>query len=124
MRMGRIKVCGVEYPACLSTRVILNIKDRTGKEFDTGINELLGNGDLGGLFWLMAQMLKAGKKYMELTGETTPEPPSEEDLVDLVGIDEYAGLVKVITDTASGTGTPDVILEDDGKNLKTTEPTA
>ena len=76
------------------------------------------------MFWLMAEMLKAGKRYMELIGEETPTPPSEDDLLDLIGVNEYADLVKVITDTATETGTPEITLEDDSKNAETTTPTA
>lgn len=122
MRMGKIKVLGKEYKACLSTRIIINIKEKTGKEFESGINELLGKGDMAGLFWLMAEMLKAGKKYADLIGEEAPEPPCYDDLIDLVGLDEYQGLVQTIIDTATDTGTPDVIVEPDPKNPETTTP--
>lgn len=122
MRMGKIKVLGQEYKACLSTRIILHIEEKTGKGFEAGINELLGKGDMAGLFWLMAEMLKAGKTYADLTGEPAPEPPCYDDLIDLVGVDEYQGLVQTIIDTATDTGTPDVVVEGDSKNPETTTP--
>lgn len=125
MTVGRITVCGQEYPACLSSRVIINIKKRSGEaDFIKGINAILGDGDVEGMFWLLAEMLTAGKRYMKLIGEDTPEPPCEDDLLDLIGINEYGALVKVITDTATETGTPEITLEGDSKNLETTTPTA
>jgi len=118
--MGKIRVLGKDYKACLSTRIIIHIKEKTGKDFEQGINELLGQGDMDGLFWLLAEMLKAGKRYADLTGEDAPEPPCYDDLIDLIGLDEYSGLVKTIVDTATDTGTPDVVVETDPKNQQTT----
>lgn len=124
MRMGKIKVGGKDYNACISTRVIIEIEERTGKTFDAGMSELLGNGNTADVFWVMAEMLKAGKRYADLIGEKAPEPLGYDELIDFVGPDEYGGLVQTILDTATGTSSPDVTVEDDSKNAETTKPTA
>lgn len=118
MRQGRINIAGVDYPACISTRVIINAKERTGKEYPESIVELVDNNNLEGQFWVLAQMLMAGKRYLERIGETSPEPPTEDELLDLIGLDDFKALANTIIEIATDTATPDVIV--DSKNRETT----
>lgn len=124
MRVGQININGTKYPACLSTRVIMNIKEKTGKDFEAGINEILNAGNFEGLFWLMSQMLTAGARYNRLVGLEALEPPAEEDLLDLIGVDDYDKLTDTVLNAVVETSEPEVVLEDDGKNAKTTKPKA
>lgn len=118
MRQGTMPIAGVKYPACISARVIINAKERTGKEFPESIADLVDNNNIEGQFWLLAQMLKAGKLYLELIGETSPEPPTEDELLDLIGLDDFQKLANTIIGIANDTSTPDVIVE--SKNRETT----
>ena len=124
MKIGYIKINGRKYPACLSSRVIMNIKEYTGKNFTDGINEILKADNFEGLFWLMSQMLDAGMRYSRLIGDEVTEPPKEEDLLDLIGIDDYGKLTDTVTAVVVDTAEPEVVLEGDEKNAKTTKPKA
>lgn len=116
MREGNVKVLGKMYPACLSTRLMIKIAEKTGKPFAQGINDLLSTDNVEGMFWLLAEMLAAGKKYHDLIGENTPDPPSEDALMDLIGLDDYSPLTDAIYDAAMTTAAADVDVETDEKN--------
>lgn len=116
MREGKVKLFGKEYPACLSTRLMVKISEKTGKPFAQGINDLLSTDNIEGMFWLLAGMLEAGKKYHDLIGESTPEPPSEDTLMDMIGMDDYSVLAEAIYDAAMTTAAADVDVETDEKN--------
>ena len=116
MREGKVKLFGKEYPACLSTRLMVKIQEKTEKSFAQGINELLSTANIDGMFWLLSEMLIAGKKYHDLIGENTPEPPSRDELLDLIGFDDYKALSEAIYEAATNTAEADVDVEADGKN--------
>lgn len=116
MREGTVKLFGKEYPACLSTRVMIKIGEKTGKGFAEGIDDLLSVQNVDGMFWLLSEMLAAGKKYHDLLGEATPEPPNQDTLMDLIGMDDYGVLAEAIYDAAMTTATADVDIETDEKN--------
>lgn len=116
MTVAKIKLLGKEYPACLSTEVMINIQDKTEKAFTEGINELLSMDNIDGMFWLLAEMLEAGKKYYDLIGKDAPEPPNREALKALTGFDDYQALVDSIYSAATTTTAADVDVETDEKN--------
>lgn len=116
MREGKVKLLGKEYPACLSTRLMAKIVDKTGKSFVEGINDLLTPNNIEGMFWLLAEMLDAGKRYHQLLGDETPTPPNHDTLMDLIGIDDYSALTAAIYDAATASSAADVDVETDGKN--------
>lgn len=113
MREGKVKILGKEYPACLSTRTMMNITSKTGKPFAAGINELLSSDDIEGMFWLLGEMLKAGKKYHDLIGDNTPDPPSADDLMDTIGFSEYNELARAIYQAATDSSEAEVDTVDD-----------
>lgn len=116
MREGKVRLFGKDYPACLSTRLLVKIQEKTGKSFAEGINELLSTNNIDGMFWLLSEMLEAGKKYHDLVGDQTAEPPTREELLDLVGFDDYSALAEAIYGAATTTATADVDVESDEKN--------
>lgn len=124
MKLGRITINNVQYPACLSTRVIIAIKNKTEKNFEEGINEILNGSNFENLFWLMSQMLDAGKRYSKLIGVESPEPPEEDGLLDLLGVDDYGKLLDTVTAAVIDTAEPEVAVESDEKNAKTTKKKA
>ena len=124
MKLGYITINNVKYPACLSTRVIIAIKNKTGQDFETGINAILNGSDFENLFWLMAQMFDAGKRYCRLVGVDSPEPLEEDELLDLLGVDDYSKLLDTVTAAVVETAEPEVVLEDNSKNVKTTKKKA
>ena len=95
---------GVERPLCLSTRVVCACGDRYG-----GLDGLFGviRGDnishkLDAVTWLLAQMMDAGARYQRLMGAgDVPAPISQDDLLDMYGVDDIAPLVKAVYDTVA-----------------------
>ena len=103
MRVSKIKINNKEYPACFSTRVAFACEERSGsvaKELDKVSKESQA-GKLKELFWLIYELLKAGKKYSELEGIETEPLISYEDMLDSVGVSDYKYLVSSVTETVA-----------------------
>lgn len=116
MKEGRINILGKEYPACLSTRMMIKVTEKTGKPFQEGIAELLDTNNIDGMFWVLSEMLEAGKRYHDLIGDKTPQPPTLDTLLDSVGLDSFNDLSDAIFKAAVSTSTADVEIEADEKN--------
>lgn len=103
MKVARIKILGQERPLCFSTRVMCNAAEKFGgmdKLFAVMKNDDLSR-KLDGIFWLLAELLRAGHAYAALTGEDCPEPLSAEQLQDLYGMDDLAGLTTVVAEAVT-----------------------
>lgn len=95
MKRALISVGGNELPMCFSLRVV----NACGEKFGglEGLEAALtGGGDplsaLNNCVWLLAQMLDAGARHAALNGEQAEPAPSEDDLLDLFGLDDLAAL--------------------------------
>lgn len=101
MRTNRITILGQERPLCYSTRVYCGILDKYGDLEKLG-NEML-TGDLQtrihATMWTLAAMLKAGKAYADLCGESAPDPLTEEQLLEVFGVDDLVRLCETVVDT-------------------------
>lgn len=97
MRTTKINIRGTEYTACFSTRVVVDLEERFG-DITKGLERIMSEKKVSEMFWLLSRMLNAGKKYCDLEGVEAPEPPTEDQLLDLVGIDEYETMFSGIAD--------------------------
>ena len=105
MRTAMITLDGKAYPLCFSTRVVRSCHERYG-----GIDQIgqaLSGNDLMEVLdetlWLLSAMLDAGYRHAKLNGEESPEPPDQETLYDLCGMDDLAGLkASVMESMAAG----------------------
>lgn len=116
MRVGKVKINNQEYPVVFSTAVAIAVEDKTGKSAGAGLGEILAGGKLSDLFWLLAQMIKAGATYKGINGEPHPEPLSYETLTALVGLDDYKTVFADMTEVATDGVRPEVIVEGESKN--------
>lgn len=117
MTDAKIRVFEKDYPACISTRLMVKVQQKTGKSFSEGLNDLLSGDNVEGMFWMLREMLIAGKQYRALLGEESPEVPTEDYMLDMLGLDDYRALAESIYNVALNTSKADVDIEDaDEKN--------
>lgn len=98
MRTGKVKIKGEEYLTCFSTRVLIDIEDKYGDSTE-GLKGIMERAKVSELFWLMARLIDAGNRYAEMEGIENPGILSEDELIDSVGVDEYATIFKGVADT-------------------------
>ena len=120
MRTARITLAGKEYPMCFSARVVRACSERYG-----GIEHLdeKMNGDavqsLDEAIWLLSQMMDAGVRYAKINGDESAEAPTADDLYDLFGMDDFAGLKDKIAETITN-GNKTTVEAEAPKNGKAT----
>lgn len=124
MRIGKLTISGVERPLCFSTRVVCDAQTRFGGL--DGLMAAMGSDSLqtklDAVTWTLARMLDAGARYVNLTqeGAAPPQPPTQEDLLDLYGPDDLVELVRAINTTMSAGAEREVDLEPP-KNAEATD---
>lgn len=87
-----VEVLGRTYPAMVSLRVMSAIEEREGKTFNKAIVEMMRNAKTKDLIWLMRQLMMAGVTYARQEGESIEDPPTEDEMLDLMDAD---GLMKL-----------------------------
>ncbi len=92
MKTVEVEVLGKVYPAMVRLRVMSAIEEREGKTFNKAIVELMRNAKTKDLIWLMRQLMVAGVTYVRQEGETIDDPPTEDEMLDLMDAD---GLLKL-----------------------------
>lgn len=122
MKTGMMEVAGTKYPLSFSARVIVACNERYGSI--DNIDSALENedGDIGKVltecFWLLAEMSRAGSAYQKLMGNDTPEPLTEDFLLDVVGVDDIAELKFNIFSAITGDMQREVETEDEKEAAK------
>ena len=119
-KVGVVTIGGKKYFACLSTRVLVALEDRNGRTTDEELNDIFAKGKIRDLFWLLAEMLKAGYKDAKKMGEECPEPPSLEDLLDETLVTDYKEMFAQLKNAVQESSKSDVEF-DTGKNALTTQ---
>lgn len=92
MKTVEVEVLGRTYPAMVSLRVMSAIEEREGKTFNKAIVEMMRNAKTKDLIWLMRQLMMAGVTYARQEGEAIEDPPTEDEMLDLMDAD---GLLKL-----------------------------
>lgn len=92
MKTVEVEVLGRIYPAMVSLRVMSAIEEREGKTFNKAIVEMMRNAKTKDLIWLMRQLMMAGVTYARQEGEAIEDPPTEDEMLDLMDAD---GLMKL-----------------------------
>ena len=101
MRTATININGEERLLCFSMRAIMAVNDRYGGVEQIG-SALSGDDvthNLQEAIWLISTMLEAGARYAALNGMDNPPTLSCEELYDLCGTDDLAGLREKIMET-------------------------
>lgn len=107
MKAREININGKTYLACFSTRVMLALEKRGGS-VEHELNKILESQKLEDMFWLLHQMLCAGRRYALNEGLEPPPEISYDYLIDSVGIEDYQGLFGKIGQVITGDSTPTV----------------
>ncbi len=124
MRTGIVTINEKQYLVCFSTRVMLALEERGG-DADQELKKILDEHKMSSTFWLLAQMIDAGDRYAKLEGMDNPGTLSFDQLVDLVGIDEYDTMFRSVWDAIKVGGKPTVHTKvKQEKNAETTPPDA
>lgn len=124
MRTGIVTINEKQYLVCFSTRVMLALEERGG-DADQELKKILDEHKMSSTFWLLAQMIDAGDRYAKLEGMDNPGTLSFDQLVDLVGIDEYDTMFRSVWNAIKAGNTPTVHTKvKQEKNAETTPPDA
>lgn len=125
MRTSTLTIRGTEYPCCFSTRVLLALEERGKREKPVKsatemLSSIMENEAMSDAFWLLHQLMVAGNRYAKLEGLDTPEVFSLDDMIDLVGVEDYpamfAAIGKAVTD-----GQAQTVEAEFPKNADTTQ---
>lgn len=106
------------YKACFSTRVLMALEARGG-DAEKELQRILDERKVADMFWLLHQMLDAGRRYSIIEGEEPPPELSHENLLDLVGMDDYGSMFAQMAATIADDKTPTVVA-DSAKNVEAT----
>ena len=88
MHLKMVNIGGKEYPACFSTRVMMDLEDKGGT-IQSALTAIAESEKVSDLFHLLHQMLLAGYRYSERQGLPHSGELSFDELIDSVGIDDY-----------------------------------
>ena len=77
MKLIEVPIGGQRYYARFSTRILVALEERNAANGGSGdpqeeLNAIMASGKMSALFWLLAQMLEAGRKAAEMEGLTPP----------------------------------------------------
>ena len=128
MKMGEVTIGGRAWQLCLSTRVMVALEERgksEGKGVDEALKDILGDASISGAFWLIAQMMDAAARVCRREGASLEEdPPTYDDLLDMVGVDEYEKMFSALAAAVQIGETQEIQAEfPPDKKGKNTEPT-
>lgn len=117
MRTGKVTIKGKNYITCFSSRVLVACEERAGS-FDVEMDRV-SSGSVKEMLWLLSELLKAGAKYAEMEGLEHEQPPTLDDILDTVGVDEFSVMFGAVTETVTN-GTNRSVEVENSKNVETT----
>jgi len=105
-------ICGADRVLCYSLRVARGISERFGRD---GIRSKLGGEHLeetmDAVIWLLGALMDAGKRYADRNGIECPEPPTEDELLDLYDINDLLELQSITGEAIEASSQQDVTAE-------------
>ena len=116
MRTGKVEINGKEYLLCFSTRVLMALEERGGSS-EAELQRIMDEHKVSDLFWLLEKMIDAGDRYAKLEGIENPGTISGDNLIDLVGVDDYETMFQSIVGAVAAGNTPEVKVKT--KNAET-----
>ena len=97
----------------------MTLEERGGNA-DQELARILRSGKVTDSFWLLAQFIDAGDRYAEIEGIENPGRLTLDEIIDLVGIDEYDTMFHTIAETTKCGSEPTVEIKTP-KNAETTQ---
>lgn len=116
-KVGIVTVCGIKYKACLSTRVLIALEDKSNRSAQDELERILNAGKMKDLFWLLAEMMNAGYVYSKkmFPEEDIPKPPTYDELVDGTLITDYAEMFAQLKLAVKESSKSDVEIQNEKK---------
>lgn len=108
MKTHPVNLNGKTYLVTFSARVMLALEERGG-DAGTELDRILAEGNLSDMFWLLSQMLDAGRRYA-ISEELAdiPDPISLDRLLDTTDLADYQSLSAQVTQAIKADSTPSV----------------
>lgn len=104
MRTTSFTIGGEKHLLCFSTRVVRSCVERFGEV--SGIFDALADESrlraFDSAIWILARLMDAGDRYAKKNGLENPPPLSEEDLLDLCGMEDLADVNRAIGEAVTG----------------------
>lgn len=102
MRLIEVPIGSQTYYARFSTRILVSLEERNQEHGGSGdaqaeLNAIMASGKMSALFWLLAQMLEAGRRAAELEGMTPPPAITYEELLDKTGLEDYDQMFTLVS---------------------------
>lgn len=102
MKLIEVPIGNQTYYARFSTRILVALEDRNQDKGGPGdaqaeLNAIMASGKMSALFWLLAQMLEAGRRAAELEGMTPPPAITYEELLDKTGLEDYDQMFTLVS---------------------------
>ena len=122
MRTAKITIGGQEHLLCFSARAVRACTERYGgvEHIDDALTAKDGLvGALDEAVWLLATMMDAGDRYAKLNGIPNPPALTAEDLLDMMDMEDFAGLKDKIVETITN-GQQKNVEAEPPKNAETT----
>lgn len=123
MKIMSIKVCGASYPVCFNARVMSAGEEKYGNM--TKFTEAIFGEEIAfkDFIWFLAAMLDAGYRASKRQGIESEVPPSEEDLLDMIGLSDIYPLRQSMM-SVSERDTERKVEVDEPKNAQTIQQQA
>ena len=102
MKLIKVPIGNHTYYARFSTRILVALEERNQEHGGSGdaqaeLNTIMASGKMSALFWLLAQMLEAGRRAAELEGMTPPPAITYEELLDKTGLEDYDQMFTLVS---------------------------
>lgn len=104
MKLIEVPLGGRTYYARFSLRVMDSLENRSIERGGNGnaqaeLASMLDSGRPSDLFWILLQLIEAGRKCAELEGLTPPPPLTYDELLDLAGMEDMSSLYQLAAET-------------------------
>ena len=96
MRTTKVEILGKEYHLAFSAKSQMAMEQLQASGFD------MKKHSTEFFYKLLSEELRAGYRRATLAGEAAEEPPKDEDLVDLLGMEELGALVPTLLKIQQG----------------------
>lgn len=124
MKLIEVPIGNQIYYARFSTRILVALEERNQENGGPGdsqaeLSAIMASGKMSALFWLLTQMLEAGRRAAELEGMTPPPPITYEALLDKTGLEDYDQMFSLVSQ-AIYTDTKSTVETAPAKNVEAT----
>ena len=120
MKIMTIEVGGKEYPVCMNARVWAAGEEKYGSVEQFLAAVYSADIALADTIWLLATMLDAGYRAVQYQGEKTEKPPTYNELLDIIDLDDLPQIKRSTIQTTTMHTARKTELEQ-SKNVETTQ---